>query len=85
MRSCASGAPHDAVDVDLHNTTGPLGRTVDESTILPGNTAVGHKDIQTTVELGDNVVDGLLNCLGRDDINLECSAWFCISCVLMIH
>ncbi|KAI6751683.1 hypothetical protein HG531_006379 [Fusarium graminearum] len=61
MRSCALGAPHDAVNVDFHDTTGSLGRAVNESAIFPGDATVGYKDVQSTVELSDDVVDGLFN------------------------
>ena len=69
---CASrlGTPHHAVDVDSHDLASRLNAAIDEGTILPCNTRVGDKYVQSTVELLDNIIDGFVNGLGGDDVDL---------------
>lgn len=70
VRSRRLGAPHNTVDVDGHDLLGCLRGAVDEGTVLPRNARVGDEDVQTAVELLDNLVDGLVHGVGRDDVDL---------------
>ena len=64
------GAPHDTIDVDSHDLLGSFHGAINESTILPGNTRVGDEDIEATIELDDDIVDGLFHRLGGDNVDL---------------
>lgn len=64
------GAPHDTVNVDGHDLLRSLDRAVDEGAVLPGDARVGDEDVETTVELGDDAVDGGLDSFGGGDIDL---------------
>lgn len=75
----ALGAPHDAVDVDLHDLARLVGGPVDKGAVLPGDARVGHKDVEAAVELLDNLSDGLVDGFGGCDVDLVCLA--CNACV----
>jgi hypothetical protein len=74
------GAPHDTIDVDSHDLLGSFGGAINEGTILPGNTRVGDEDVEATVELGDDIVDGLVHGLGVDDVDLVSLAYGSDAC-----
>lgn len=63
MRPSSLGTPHHAVNVHGHDLLSSLGGPINERAIFPRNTRVGDKDIETAVELADNLVDGALNSL----------------------
>lgn len=64
------GTPHDTIHIDSHDLLGSLSGPINESTILPGDSRIGDKDIETAVELSNDAVDGGLYSLVGDDVDL---------------
>lgn len=65
-----AGAVEDAIQVDLDDFVVVVDGGVHHGTLNPRDTRVGNHDIQTAVELLDDLVDGVLDSLGISDIEL---------------
>lgn len=70
MSTSALGTPHDAVHVDGHDVAGRFNRAVDEGALGPRDARVGDEDVETAVELLDDLGDGLVDILGRSNVDL---------------
>lgn len=70
MSAGALGTPHDAVHVDGHDIAGRFDRAVDEGALGPRDARVGDEDVETAVELLDDLVNSLVDILGRSNVDL---------------
>lgn len=64
------GAVEGTVEVDADHIAVVLESTIDHGSLSPRNTCVGNEDVETAVEVLDNVIDSLLDSLVVGDIDL---------------
>ena len=74
VTSCALCTPHDAVDIDFHDLACVFSRAIEKWPILPWDTRIGDKYVEPAIKLAHNLGDGVVDRVGRCDVDLVCFA-----------
>lgn len=69
-----AGAEEDTVDIRLHHVIVVIQRTVHHGAFAPGNAGVGDDNVQTSVEVGDDLVERRLDLRIVLDFEIVCLA-----------